>query len=282
MQQHFTVVDFETANEDMASICQIGIAYFADGVQSGGWVQLVNPQDEFSGMNISIHGIDESDVCDSPAFPAIYPRLINSLTNTVAVSHTHFDRVALKQACAKYALPLPDLTWLDSARVVRRCWPDEFGHSGYGLKSQAKYHGIIFSAHDALEDARCAGEVLLRAIAKSGMSAEGWIECINHPRHTKIERDGDFNGALFGEIVVFTGSLTMARHLAADVAAAAGCQVDERVTKHTTLLVVGDQDIRKLAGHDKSHKHSEAEQLIAKGNPIRIICERDFMAMTAS
>jgi len=266
----------------MASICQIGVANFTDGVYAGGWVQLVNPQDEFSGMNISIHGIDEFDVCDSPAFPAIYARLIDSLSNTVAVSHTHFDRVALKQACAKYALPIPDLNWLDSARVVRRCWPEQFGQRGYGLKDQAKYHDIVYSPHDALEDARCAGEVLLRAVAESGLSAADWIERVDHPTHTKIERDGDPSGTLFGEILVFTGSLAMARRVAADIAAAAGCQVAEGVTKHTTLLVVGDQDIRKLAGQDKSHSHSKAEHLIAKGIPIRIICERDFLAMTAS
>jgi DNA polymerase III subunit epsilon len=48
------------------------------------------------------------------------------------------------------------------------------------------------------------------------------------------------------------------------------------VTKHTTLLVVGDQDVRKLAGHEKSAKHRKAEELIANGQRIRIISESDF------
>ena len=43
--------------------------------------------------------------------------------------------------------------------------------------------------------------------------------------------------------------------------------------------VVGDQDIRHLAGHEKSNKHRKAEELIAKGQPIRILAERDFAAI---
>ncbi len=48
------------------------------------------------------------------------------------------------------------------------------------------------------------------------------------------------------------------------------------VTKHTTLLVVGDQDLRKLNGQEKISKHRKAEQLIAKGQALRILGESDF------
>lgn len=71
------------------------------------------------------------------------------------------------------------------------------------------------------------------------------------------------------------------RHDAAVVAANAGCQVDDNVTKHTTLLVVGDQDIRKLAGHEKSSKHRKAEEHIRHGQCIRIVGESDFKSIIA-
>ena len=91
-----------------------------------------------------------------------------------------------------------------------------------------------------------------------------------------IQRDGNSDGPLFGEVLVFTGKLSMPRRTAADAAASAGCRVDEGVTEHPTLLVVGDEDLRKLAGHEKSSKHRKAEQLVAKGQPIRILGESDF------
>ena len=68
----------------------------------------------------------------------------------------------------------------------------------------------------------------------------------------------------------------MPRSEAADAASVAGCEVASGVTKRTTLLVVGDQDISKLAGHGKSSKHRKAEELITKGQRIRIIGETDF------
>ncbi len=68
----------------------------------------------------------------------------------------------------------------------------------------------------------------------------------------------------------------MPRREAAAMAAAVGCTVSESVSRSTTLLVVGDQDIGRLAGHDKSSKHRKAEDLIQKGHEIRILVERDF------
>lgn len=48
------------------------------------------------------------------------------------------------------------------------------------------------------------------------------------------------------------------------------------VTKDTSILVVGDQDVRKFGGHEQSTKHRKAEQLNRRGARIRIIGESDF------
>ena len=68
----------------------------------------------------------------------------------------------------------------------------------------------------------------------------------------------------------------MPRREAADLAAAAGCEVADSVSKPTTLLIVGDQDIRHLAGQEKSSKHRKAQSMIENGQPIRILRETDF------
>jgi len=62
----FVAIDVETANVDMASICQIGIAQFKDGTLAEEWKTYVDPQDQFDGINVSIHGIDEDVVAGSP------------------------------------------------------------------------------------------------------------------------------------------------------------------------------------------------------------------------
>lgn len=165
-------------------------------------------------------------------------------------------------------LDLREFIWLDTARVVRRAWP-EFSQKGYGLANVTRHFGIEFRHHDAKEDARAAGEVLLRAVAATGLSVEHWLERAVRPIHAgdsaSIARDANADGPLFGEKPVFTGALSMPRREAADAASMAGCEVEAGVTKHTTVLVVGDQDIHRLSGQEKRSKHRKAEDIMKKG-----------------
>jgi len=119
---------------------------------------------------------------------------------------------------------------------------------------------------------------------ETGFNIEQWVERCRRgvSSSAPIRREGDGDGPLVGESVVFTGALEMPRREAADLAHEAGAAVEPGVTKHTTMLVVGDQDIDKLAGHEKSSKHRKAELLIANGQPIRIVGEADFMSLCAA
>lgn len=102
---NFVAIDVETANSDMASICQIGIAKFENGVLVEEWISLVNPEDYFHFINIDIHGIDESDVADAPIFTEFLDKLKYFLEGAVCVCHTHFDRVSIAKAFQKYSIP---------------------------------------------------------------------------------------------------------------------------------------------------------------------------------
>jgi len=275
----FVVIDVETANADLSSICQVGIANFQQGHLIAGWTSLVNPEDEFDPLNVSIHGIGENEVADAPNWPQLYPEVAARLESQIVVCHTPFDRVAVARACERYGIMNCVCTWLDSAKVVRRAWP-QFAKSGYGLSSVASYFEIQYTAHDALEDARCAGEIMIRAISDTGLGVDQWLKRVMQPIGSQsdhaFKRDGNPDGELYNEVAVFTGALSIPRREAAEVAAAAGCRIEDGVTKDTTLLIVGDQDLRRLHGFEKSSKHRKAELLIAKGQPIRILGESDF------
>jgi DNA polymerase-3 subunit epsilon len=275
---NFITIDVETANADLASICQIGIAQYADGKLNKEWSSLINPEDYFDSINISIHGITEEDVAGCPTFPQVVDILAQLVKGRVCVSHTAFDRVSISQSLAKYGLKQFDIMWLDSAKVARRTWED-CARRGYGLASLCEKIGYKFKHHDALEDAKAAGQVLLAAIKVTGIDIESWLKRVKQPIGGVIKREGNPEGELYGEIVVFTGALEITRREAADLAASLGCSVNSGVTKETTLLVVGNQDVWKLAGKEKSSKHLKAEQLIAKGYKIRIIKESDFKAL---
>lgn len=278
----FVAIDVETANADMASICQIGIALYQDGRLKKEWSSLINPEDYFDYINIAIHGITEKDVSGSPTFPDVIDTLRQYLNNQVCVCHTHFDRVSLERASHKYSIGQIETTWLDSARVARRTW-EQCARSGYGLARVCEIIDYEFKHHDALEDAKAAGQIILSAHGKTGLDVSGWLERVKQPINpsassssSKISKEGNSEGELYGEILVFTGALSITRREAADLAASIGCSVASGVTKTTSLLVVGDQDIKKLAGKQKSSKHIKVEKLILKGQQIRIIKESDF------
>ena len=64
----FVAIDVETANADLASICQIGLVTFADGQIVSEWQSLIDPEDEFNEINISIHGTGLPKSLSSVAF----------------------------------------------------------------------------------------------------------------------------------------------------------------------------------------------------------------------
>lgn len=272
---NFIALDVETANADMASICSIGLVHFKAGDVTQRLTILVNPEDHFDPINISIHGIRPEHVANAKTMREVLPVIASALESVVVVHHTHFDRVALCRAAAKHGFPDLACRWLDSARVARRAW-ERFSRGGYGLANLAEEFAIAFQHHDACEDARAAGLILLKAMAETGLSLDDWLERANGPiaggSSGRISRSGNPDGPLAGETVAFTGQLsTLSRSEAATLAAAAGMEVVGSVTKDTSMLVVGDQDLRRFEGQDKSAKHRRAEQLISEGAVLRII-----------
>ncbi len=278
----FAALDVETANPDLASICQIGIVAFSGDSIVDQWQTIINPEDYFDEVNVSIHGITENRAQTAPTFPAIAKQVRCMLHQKIVVTHTIFDRLALTRVTEKYNLAGIEYRWLDTARVARRAW-EQYRTSGYGLENLARDFNIQFEHHNAQEDARAAGEILLKAIAETGISLADWLvrayRPISSASGSRVAQQGDPNGPLFGETIVFTGALSMPRRQAAELAAKVGCDISDNVSKSTTILVVGDQDIRRLSGHDKSSKHRKAEGLIAKGREIRILGESDFVRL---
>jgi DNA polymerase-3 subunit epsilon len=125
---------------------------------------------------------------------------------------------------------------------------------------------------------------MLHAMAHTGMDLEACIARVRQQpvSSAPIAQQGDPTGYLFGEEIVFTGALTMLRAEAAACAARVGCSVANTVRKTTTMLVVGDQDVTRCAGHTKSTKHRKAEEANKKGQSIRILRDSDFLSLVTA
>lgn len=277
----FIAIDVETANANLSSICQIGLAFFENGELVDTWESLINPEEEFDPINVSIHGIDYLDIKNAPTFKDISEKFINLVQDSILVSHMSFDRVALYRSFEKVKLKQLNCSWIDSAMVVRRTW-NELSKKGYGLANVAKKLNIEFEHHNALEDAKTCGIILVKALEELSMDlneVQMRVKKSIDGHNNRINLEGNPDGNLQGEVLVFTGSLMIPRKEASQMAAEAGCDISSTVKKSVTILVIGDQDTTKLAGHEKSSKHRKAEALIKKGQHIKIIGESDFKAM---
>jgi DNA polymerase-3 subunit epsilon len=283
MVKDFIALDVETANADFASICAIGLVHFKDGDVFKRLTILVDPQDDFDPLNVGIHGISAADVAGKPTMAEVFPIISAALQDVIVVHHSHFDKTALARASAKYGSGGLPCIWLDTLRVARRAWPHFDDGGGYGLARLAGEFAINFTHHDAADDAMAAGMLMLHAINDTGFQLENWLDRVELTLSGEVPgryaRDGDPSGPLAGETVCFTGRLVVPRNAAAKAASAVGCNVSDGVNKKTTILVVGDQDLKRTKGQEKSTKHRKAEDLIAKGSSIRIVGESDFMEM---
>ena len=171
----FNAIDVETANSNPASICQIGIVRVGHGKIKEQLSVLVDPEAPFSDFNVRLHGIDAEAIKGILALPGIYGDLCHILEGTPLVSHTSFDQRALDGAAERYGLMPIRTRWLDSSLIARRAWPGRFRHR-WSLAVIAGELGISFRHHDALEDARAAGEIVLRACQHTGVDIDGWLQ----------------------------------------------------------------------------------------------------------
>ncbi|MCC0041021.1 MAG: transposase [Rhodobiaceae bacterium] len=275
----FLAVDVETANADYSSICQIGVVLYVDGREHGSWCSLVDPVGHFDPFNVSIHGIREDHVRGMPRFSEFHSRLDALFRDRIVIHHGHFDRTAFSRCYDAFGLRPIECEWLDSTKIIRRTWK-KYSRRGYGLENLARDFALDFKHHDALEDARAAGTIVMKAVSETGISVGDWLGQVQLPiaaqAGNSLKREGQRDAPFFGESIVFTGQLGLSKTELADIAQKLGYSVTPGVTRKTTCLCVGTQDLSTLAGHSKSAKHRKAESLIEQGHEIQILSEDDF------
>lgn len=280
----FVAVDVETANADRSSICQLGIGMVTNEGHIHTLSFLIDPETEFEDFNVNLHGIGPSTVRGHPVFRDVLQAMRPFLERHTLIQHSTFDQQAINAACRRYGLPPLKTNWLNSVTIAQQAWPEFKGKGGHGLGHLKERLVLSFQHHDAAEDAKAAAMVVLLAEEKTGENftelAKGAKRNSGQLKHQKsVAIEGRQGGALFGHVGCFTGQLSMSRTEAATIAAGAGITVKAGVSKKVTLLIVGDQDLTLLNGHDKSTKHRRAEELIAEGHEIRIISETEFLGL---
>ncbi len=187
-----------------------------------------------------------------------------------------------------------------SALLARAAWPDLLSVSLPMVERQLGLHadtrGAGSNAHASATIALAAMDALGSDDVGAGLRAAGllwgriepdlsWTACGLPHRHVRaadivaraVERDPTH--PLFNQTVVFTGALaSMTRRQAFQRLADVGGLPGDGVTRETNVLVVGEQDIRRLAtGSTMSAKQRKALTLRSQGQDIQLMGEDDFV-----
>lgn len=299
----YLALDFETANEQRGSACALAVAAVDGDEVVERWSTLINPETNFASMNMYIHGIGPQDVAAAPTFGDIAPDLGRLLDRCdVVVAHSAaFDIQVMRASVARYDTELPEFQFA-CTRVFSKHWFP--GWPSYALTYCTDQLGIDDQLgrdhHNPVWDAEAAALIALHGFRQHEHTS--WDEaaerfrvglgrfdpalyrgCASKYDPTAIAPVID-PGAVYDEThplynvsVCFTGALAhYVRREAAQLVADCGGRFSSGVTQKTDLLVVGEQDLAKLAGNDVSSKMRKAMDMAASGHPIEIIDELDF------
>ena len=164
----FIAIDFETAKYSMESACSIGLVKFQGGKVIDTFYSLIRPPVLYIRPDFTdIHGLKVDDVKDAPAFADIWESGIKPFINglPLAAHNAEFDMGVLKAVLKWYEIPVMELRYFCSCAIARTTWPCL---KSYSLTALAGHFGIVYNAHNALDDAITCGKLVLMAAEKLG------------------------------------------------------------------------------------------------------------------
>lgn len=298
----FIAIDFETANSNRDSPCEIGLVRVEGFEMVEKQSFLIRPKDNyFDPYNTFLHGISESTVENEPEFDEIYKLLRKDFESYPLIAHNaSFDISVLRHTLNLYDIDYPETNYSCTYQMSREVLKGLFS---FKLDSICKYLGIELDHHRALSDAEACAEIAIRifkdnevtsfeAISQKfnlrigQLSKGGYRPSAKKSTRHKISDlefdDSDFkpDSPFYGQTVVFTGTLqSMVRKDAQIKVLEIGGNCSRGVTVDTNYLIVGDQDYRKFGEGFKSSKMKKAEKYLAQGNSIELLSESQFLEM---
>ena len=173
----YFAIDFETANDYSNSACSVGVVKFEDGTEKDSVYTLIKPAKMYFRPDFTdIHGISYGDVRNSPQFPEAWQTIVEPFLESrkegsiVFVAHNAiFDMNVIRGCCEYYGMPVPEAQYACTLQIARKAWKDFKSHR---LTHLAERFGIVYDAHNALDDSRTCGKILSLAAKELGLSEE--------------------------------------------------------------------------------------------------------------
>lgn len=298
----YTCIDIETTGtNDSDHIIELGALRVENSQVAATFSQLIHSPIPVSPGATATNGITDDMLIGMPAIADVLPKFLDFIGDSLLVGHNinGFDIKRLNKACRDNSLPEITNSCCDTMQLAAQ----KLGKAQLSLQNTAKELSVRGGqAHRALGDCQTTYEIYekLRVMednldSHTGKSSPSEKNGLKTPSPSVTSTDiarfksrpkakdihptsvlFDPAHPLYDMTCVITGELQQIndRDAMQRIADCGGHNADN-VTRKTDLLIVGSgSDPEK-----KSIKVKKAEEYIAKGLPIRIITEEQFLAM---
>lgn len=164
MLRDFAAIDFETANEQLSSICSVGIVIVRNGKINDRFYSLVQPEPNYYNYgNSMVHGLTYKDTKNERVFSDVWQEVDPLIGNLPFVAHNKgFDESCLKAAFKTYRMDYPDYIFYCTLAASRRQLKYLPNHQLHTVAEDCGY--ILTNHHDALADAEACAEIALQLL----------------------------------------------------------------------------------------------------------------------
>lgn len=147
----FAFVDLEMTGLDlkMDRVVEVCIERVRGGVVESRLSSLINPEGEFTGPSMAIHGIEAPALREAPPFRDLFPAIKEILAGAVFVAHgARSDVTFLNAEATRMSETLTLAHYLDTLNLSRRC----FLLPSHAMSALCTHLGIVQSAAHRAED----------------------------------------------------------------------------------------------------------------------------------
>jgi DNA polymerase-3 subunit epsilon len=164
MLRDFAAIDFETANEQLSSVCSVGIVVVRNGVITERLYSLIQPEPNYYRYtNSSIHGLTHEDTINELVFSKVWQQIEPLIKGLPLVAHNKgFDEACLKAAFKTYQMDYPDYIFYCTLAESRRQLKHLSNHQLHTVAADCGF--ILINHHNALADAEACAEIALQLL----------------------------------------------------------------------------------------------------------------------
>lgn len=292
--KEYIVIDIETTGLFLGidEIIEVGAIKYINGIEVSRFNELIKPEKKIGDFIEKKTKITNDMVKNARSEKEVLKDFIEFIGDSILVGqNVSFDINFLYDSIYKHFNKKLKNDFVDTLRITKLLLGNKLQNKT--LIKIAEYYDInVEQLHRAIADIVITNEVYLKLKEDILLQYENVEKFINENKYNRKvkskvkikteenfefdENDYDKDCIFYNSICVITGKLKKERKEIKKDLLRIGAIVEDRLTKKTNFLIVGDFNCISILKGEKSSKVIKAEEYILEGIDIKIISEDSF------